>query len=163
MCRRQKGGEMEIDMNNQEIQEYHKLRFPFLLIDNIVEIESGKRVQGYKYFSENEWFFHCNINDNQPVPFTVLIEILTQMFLMPILVLEGNKGKITKFLSADEVQVYNQVYPGQRMDIEANIESWKRGIITGVAKGYVDGELVCSAKLKHVIPDVMEQFRPVEK
>ena len=148
-------------MNNQEIQEYHRHRFPYLLIDNIDEIEPGKRVHGYKYFSENEWLFHCNINENQPVPFTMIVEILTEMFLMPVLTIEENKGKITNFLSADEIQTYRQVYPGDCMDVEATVDSWRRGIASGTAKGYVDGELVCSAKLKFVIPDVMEQYKPV--
>lgn len=147
-------------MNNEEIQEYHRHRFPYLLIDYITEIEPGKSVKGYKNFSENEWLFNCNAKDGQPVPFTMIIEILTEMFLMPVLAMEGNKGKITNFLSADEANVYRQVYPGDRLDIEATIEHWRRGIASGTAKGYIDGQLTCSAKLKFVIPDIMDQFKP---
>lgn len=147
-------------MNNQEIQKYHRHRFPYLLIDNIDKIEPGKYVHGYKYFTENEWLFQCNAHEGQPVPFTMVIEILTEMFLMPILVLDDNKGKITNFLSADGVQAYKPIYPGDRLDIEAHVNTWKRGIATGVANGYVDGELVCSARLKFVIPDIIEQFKP---
>jgi len=147
-------------MNNQEIQKYHRHRYPYLLIDNIDHIEAGKSAHGYKYFTENEWLFQCNKYENQPVPFTMVVEILTEMFLMPILVMEDNKGKITNFLSADAVQVYREIYPGERLDIETNVDSWKRGIAAGAANGYVDGELVCSARLKFVIPDIMEQFKP---
>ena len=148
-------------MSNQEIQEYHRHRYPYLLIDNIDNIEPGKSVHGYKYFTENEWLFHCNKYEDQPVPFTMVVEILTEMFLMPILVMDDNKGKITNFLSADEVQEYKPIYPGDRLDIEARVDTWKRGIAAGIARGYVNGELVCSARLKFVIPDVMNQFRPV--
>lgn len=147
-------------MTNQEIQEYHRHRYPYLLIDNIDYIEPGKRVHGYKYFTENEWLFQCNRYEDQPVPFTMIVEILTEMFLMPILVMENNKGKITNFLSADGVQVYKAIYPGERLDVEAYIDTWKRGIATGTASGYIDGELVCSAHLKFVVPDIMEQFKP---
>lgn len=147
-------------MDNQEIQEYHKHRYPYLLIDCIDVIEPGKSVHGYKYFTENEWLFHCNEKANQPVPFTMLIEILTEMFLMPVLVLDDNKGKITNFLSADNVHVYKQVYPGDRMDIVVRVDSWRRGVVTGVAEGFVDEELACAAKLKCVIPDIMIQFKP---
>lgn len=145
---------------NEEIQEYHRHRFPYLLIDCIEEIEPGKSVKGYKYFSENEWLFHCSEKENQPVPFTMLIEILTEMFLMPILVLDGNKGKTTNFLSADDVHVYKDVYPGDCLCIKATVNTWKRGIAAGVAEGYVDGELACTAQLKFVIPDIMNQFKP---
>lgn len=147
-------------MNNAEIQEYHRHRFPFLLIDCIEEIEPGKKVRGYKNFSENEWLFHCNVRDGQPVPFTMLIEALVEMFLMPVLVSEDNKGKITNGIAADDARVYRQVFPGDRLDIEATVESWKRGIVSGAARGYVNGELTCSAQLKFVIPDIMDQFKP---
>lgn len=147
-------------MNNQEIQEYHRHRYPYLLIDNIDSIEAGKYAYGHKYFTENEWLFHCNRYENQPVPFTMVVEILTEMFLMPILVKDDNKGKITNFLSADDVKLYRSIFPGDRLDVEAKVDTWKRGIATGVASGYVNGELVCSARLKFVVPDVMEQFTP---
>ena len=147
-------------ITNEVIQEYHRHRYPYLLIDCIEEMEPGKSVVGYKYFSENEWLFHCNKHENQPVPFTMMIEILTEMFLMPVLYLDDNKGKTTNFLSADEANVFKNVYPGDCMQVKAIVQTWKRGIAAGIAEGYVDGELVCSAKLKFVIPDIMEQFKP---
>ena len=147
-------------MTNQEIQEYHRHRFPYLLIDEIDDMVPGKSAKGHKNFSENEWLFHCNVYENQPVPFTMLVEILTEMFLMPVLALEGNKGKTTNFLAADDIHVYRQVYPGDRLDVETKVETWKRGIAVGIAEGYVDGEMICCAKLKFVIPDLMNQFKP---
>ena len=42
-------------MDNKEIQEYHRHRYPYILIDTIESIEPGKSARGYKYFSENEW------------------------------------------------------------------------------------------------------------
>lgn len=147
-------------MENQVIQEYHRHRYPYLLIDYIDKINPGKSVHGYKFFSEDEWLFHCNVYENQPVPYTMLIEVLTEAFLLPILMLDDNKGKTTNFLSADDARVYRQVYPGDRLDIVGTVDSWKRGIASGTAEGYVDGEIVCSAKLKFVIPDVMNQYKP---
>ena len=147
-------------MTNQEIQQYHRHRFPYLLIDRIDEIIPGKSVHGYKYFSENEWLFHCNMYPDQSVPFTMLIEVLTEMFLMPVLMFDDNKGKTTNFLSADDANVYRDVYPGDRLDVEAEVKSWKRGIASGTARGFVNGALACSAKLTFVIPDVMEQYKP---
>lgn len=147
-------------IDNTIIQEYHRHRYPYILIDTLDDIEPGKSAHGYKYFSENEWLFHCNSKENQPYPFTMLIEVLTEAFLMPILMLDDNKGKITNFVSADDAHVYLDIYPGTRMDIDVEVRSWKRGIASGYAKGSVDGELVCDAKLKFVIPEIMEQFKP---
>jgi 3-hydroxyacyl-[acyl-carrier-protein] dehydratase len=147
-------------MNNQEIQEYHRHRFPYLLIDCIEEIVPGKNVRGYKYFTENEWLFHCSEDENPSVPFTMVIEVLVEMFVMPVFLMDDNKGKKAYGVSADDAHVYMQIYPGDRLDVEAEVESYKRGIVSGVAKGYVDGELACSVKLKFVIPDVMNRFSP---
>ena len=150
-----------MSMDNTTIQEYHRHRYPYILIDSIEEIDPGKSAHGYKFFSENEWLFHCNSKEDQPVPFTMLIEVLTEVFLMPILLLDDNKGKITNFISADEVFVYSDVYPGNRMDVDVKILSWRRGVATGYAKGFVEEKLICEAKLKFVIPEIMEQFKPV--
>lgn len=147
-------------MTNQEIQEYHRHRFPYLLIDEIDDIVSGKSAEGHKNFTENEWLFHCSVYEGQPVPFTMLVEILTEMFLMPVLVLDDNKGKTTNFLSADDVHIFKQIYPGDRLDVKAEVQTWRRGIAAGIAEGYVNGELACSAKLKFVIPDLLNQFKP---
>lgn len=147
-------------MTNKEVMEYHRHRFPYLLLDCADDVEPGKSARGHKCFSENEWLFHCYNVDDQPVPFTMVIEVLTEIFLMPIVIFDENKGRITNFLSADNVSLLKDVYPGDILDVEANIKSWKRGIAIGTARGFVDGELVCCADLKFTIPDILDQFKP---
>ena len=147
-------------MNNQEIQRYHRHRFPYLMVDCVEDIVPGKSVHGYKNFSENEWLFHCNLHEDVPVPFTMLIEVLTEVFLLPILTLDDNAGKITNFTSADEISVNGDVFPGDRLDVKATIQSWRRGIAVGISEGYVNDKLIISAKLTFVIPEIMEKFRP---
>ncbi len=149
-------------MDNEKIQEYHRHRYPYILLDTVEEMEPGKSAHAYKYFSENEWLFHCSSKPDQPVPFTMLIEVLTEAFLMPILVMDENhRGKITNFISADDAHVYADVYPGELLDINVEVKSWRRGIASGYACGKVNERLVCEAKLKFVIPEIMEKFRPV--
>ena len=147
-------------MNNTLIQEYHRHRYPYILIDFMDNVEAGKSAHGYKYFSENEWLFHCNAKENQPYPFTMLVEVLTEAFLIPVLALEDNKGKITNFLSCDEAHFYMDVYPGMKMDIDVEVKSLRRGIAIGYSRGIIDTKLACEAKLKFVIPEIMEKFRP---
>ena len=142
------------------IQNYHRHRYPYFLLDEIDEIDPGKSAHGYKYFSENEWLFHCNVKDNQPYPFTMVVEVLTEAFLMPILTLDGNQGEMTNFVSADEVHLYSDIYPGMVMDIIVEIESWRRGVASGYVSGTIEGNLVCEAKMKFVLPKIMGQFKP---
>ncbi len=150
-------------LNNQEIQHYHRHRFPYLLVDCVEDIEPGKYANGYKNFTEDEWLFHCNLQDDEPVPFTMLIEVLTEIFLLPILMLDDNAGKTTNFIGADEAKLFCEVYPGDRLNVKTKIKSYRFGVADGVAEGFVGDKLVCSAKLKFVIPDVMEKFRPKGK
>lgn len=147
-------------LSNIEIQKYHKHRYPFLLVDTIDDIIPGKSAVGKKQFSSNEWLFHCNIQKNQPVPFTMLVEILTEVFLLPILVLDNNRGKITNFLQADNVVVKKNVFPGDCLIVKAETNSWRRGIAKGKATGYIGNEVVCYAELKFAIPDELNKYKP---
>ena len=147
-------------LNNQEIQRYHRHRFPYLLTDCVEDIVPGKSARGWKNFSENEWLFHCNLHENEPVPYTMLIEILIEMSILPILMLEDNAGKITNEVAVDDSNVFREVYPGERLDVTANVKSWRRGIAVGTAEGFIDGELICNAKLTFVIPEIMEAYLP---
>ncbi|MBQ9765489.1 MAG: beta-hydroxyacyl-ACP dehydratase [Lachnospiraceae bacterium] len=143
-----------------DIKEYHKQRYPYLLIDSIDELELGKCVKVHKNFTENEWLFHCSEYSDATVPFTLQLEILSEVYLIPILALEECKGKTPIFLSADEVEAFGEIRPGDRLDIEATVERWNRGMLSGLAKGYVNGQLVCSAKMKSVFPEIMNQYKP---
>ena len=147
-------------LNNQEIQRYHRHRFPYLLTDCVEDIVPGKSARGWKNFSENEWLFHCNLHENEPVPYTMLIEILIEMSILPILMLEDNAGKITNEVAVDDSNVFREVYPGERLDVTANVKSWRRGIAVGTAEGFIGGELICNAKLTFVIPEIMEAYLP---
>ncbi len=147
-------------MNNQEIQRYHLHRFPYLLIDCVEDIVPGKSVRGYKNFSENEWLFHCNLHEDVPVPFTMLVEVLIEMLVLPILTLDGNARKIMNDTSADQISVNGDVFPGDRLDVKGTIQSYRRGVAVGISEGYVNDKLIISAKLTFVIPEIMEKFRP---
>jgi 3-hydroxyacyl-[acyl-carrier-protein] dehydratase len=147
-------------MNNQEILKCHRLRYPYLFVDRIDEIVQGESVRGYKYFTENEWFFHCSSYEDQPVPFTVLMETLEEVMMVPILMAQENQGKTTNTLSLSDAKVFRQIYPGDTLVVEGKIESSRRGLITGISEGYVDGEPACMARFRFSIPEILEQFRP---
>lgn len=147
-------------LSNQDIQKYHRHRYPYLLVDCIEEINPGESAYGYKNFTEDEWIFHCNIYDDEPVPFTMIVEVLTEVFLLPILTLNDNAGKITNFISADNVEIFGDIHAGDRLDVKAEVKSWKRGVATGTVEGFVRGNVVVKASLKFVIPEIMESYRP---
>lgn len=147
------------NLNAYEIQQYQQNRYPLLFVDEIVEARPGQSAKGVKCFSYNEWFFPAHFEDEPVVPGFVQIEALTQVFLMSFLTLPEYKGKKTGFISVKN-RFWKKIVPGQRLDIEAELHSFKRGLAKGGARGYVNGELACEAELQIAIPDVMIAFRP---
>lgn len=142
------------------IQQYQQNRYPLLFIDFVKEAVPGKYAKGHKNFSYNEWFFPSHFEDEPNVPGFIQIESLTQLFLMTFLTLPGNKGKKTGFVSVENAKFKKKIIPGDRLDMEAELHSYRRGLAKGISRGYINGELACSAVLVIAIPDILNQFRP---
>lgn len=151
------------DLGPYEIQQYQQNRYPCFFVDGITEAVPGKSAKGFKNFSYNEWFFPAHFEDEPNVPGFVQIETLTQVFLMTFLTIPENKGKKTGFIAVKEARFHRKIVPGDRLDMEAELLFFRRGMAKGVCRGYVDGKLCCSAVLEIAIPDIMTQFLPAEK
>lgn len=143
-----------------KIQEYQMNRYPCFFLDCVEEAEPGKYAKGYKNWSYNEWFFPCHFCDEPNVPGFIQIETLTQMFLMTFLTYPENKGKKTSFIQVNNAKFKMKIVPGMKMEIVAELKSFRRGLAIGSSIGYVNGEVACSVELVVAIPDVMNQFKP---
>lgn len=148
------------DLDAYEIQQYQQNRYPCFFVDRIEEAVPGRSAHGYKNFTFNEWFFPAHFSDEPNVPGFIQIETLTQVFLMTFLTLPENKGKKTGFVSVRNARFRRKIVPGDRLDIEAELAFFRRGLAKGTSKGYVNGELCCSVELEIAIPDIMMRFRP---
>ncbi len=148
------------NLDAYEIQQYQQNRYPCFFVDFIEEAIAGKSAKGYKNFTYNEWFFPAHFEDEPNVPGFVQIETLTQVFLMTFLTFPENKGKKTGFVSVKNANFKKKIIPGERMDIEATLASYRRGLAQGKATGYVKGEIACRIELVIAIPDIMKEFRP---
>ena len=143
------------------IQQYQQNRYPMLFIDFVEEAIPGKSAKGHKNFSFNEWYFPSHFADEPNVPGFVQIEALTQLFLMTFLTLPGNKGKKTGFIAIENARFKKKIIPGDRLDIQAELKSYRRGLAKGSSVGYLNGEVACSADLVIAIPDILNEFIPV--
>ena len=143
------------------IQQYQQNRYPLLFIDYVEEVVPGKSAKGHKNFTYNEWFFPAHFTDEPNVPGFVQIEALTQLFLMTFLTLPGNKGKKTGFIAIENARFKKKIIPGDRLDIQAELKSYRRGLAKGTSVGYLNGEVACSADLVIAIPDILNEFIPV--
>jgi 3-hydroxyacyl-[acyl-carrier-protein] dehydratase len=126
-------------------------------------VTPGLSAEGHKNFSFNEWFFPAHFEDEPVVPGFVLVESMTQMFLMTFLTLPENKGKKTGFVEISRAKFFRKVVPGDRLDLCASLGAYKRGIARGRCVGNVGTELCCEIELVVCIPDVLSRFRPISQ
>ncbi len=151
------------DLDSYEIMKYQQNRYPLFFLDFISEIKPLKYAKGHKNFSYNEWFFPAHFEDEPNVPGFIQIEALTQMFLMTFLSLPENKGKKTSFYTIKNAKFKKKIIPGDRLDILAELNSYKRGLAIGRASGYIGEELACQIELSIVIPDILMKHSPIKK
>ena len=146
-------------LNCVELQEYQPNRYPFLMIDYVDEVIPGKSANGYKNLTLNEWYFPKHFPGAPNMPGALQLESLAQMLTVAITTLPGNKGKIIHGLK-HTVRFKKEVLPGEKMVIETQVISWKRGICKGKGIAHTNGEVACEAEMMISIPDILNQYIP---
>ncbi|PLW70514.1 3-hydroxyacyl-ACP dehydratase FabZ [Pseudohalioglobus lutimaris] len=137
---------MEID----EIRKYLPHRYPFLLVDRVVEMELGESIVAYKNLTINEPFFDGHFPDKPVFPGVLLVEAMAQA--AGILGFRSmNKtpadGSIYYFVGADKLRFKRPCIPGDRVMLRAAIVSERRGIWKFDVSSDVDGQLAASATI----------------
>jgi len=151
--------ETPLQFDTTGIQECQCNRYPMLFIDRITECVPFKYAKGYKLFSYNEWYFPGHFVDNSNVPGAVLIESLTQVFLMTFLCTGEAKSCPTVSNSFKNVAFHRKVLPGDKLEIEAICKSFRRGVAQGSVTGRIRGESAVSFDCTIVVPKLFGQFQ----
>ena len=134
-------------MNINEIREYLPHRYPFLLVDRVVELELGKSILAYKNVTVNEDFFNGHFPDFPVMPGVLIIEAMAQAAGILGFKTVGKKpadGSIYYFVGTEKLRFKRPVQPGDRLQLEAKVMAEKRGIWKFDCRASVDGETVCS-------------------
>ena len=129
------------------------------MIDSVDEVIPGKSAKGFKNLTNNEWFFPSHFPGEPNMPGALQLESLAQMLTIAITTLPGNKGKVTRFVS-NEMKYFKEIVPGDKMVIETEVTFWKRGLLKGTGKAYVNGEITTEAHMVIIVPDIFNQFKP---
>lgn len=143
-------------LENIDIQKIIPHRYPFLLVDRILELEEGTRAVGIKNVTANEPFFQGHFPGMPIMPGVLIMEALAQVGAVAILATEENRGKIGVFVGADKFKWRKQIVPGDTLRLEAEILSTKMGIGTAKATATVDGKVAASGEIKFAIIDRQE-------
>lgn len=140
-------------MDIQAIKELIPHRYPFLLIDKIVEFEPGKRAVGIKNVTVNEPFFQGHFPDYPVMPGVLIIEALAQVGAVAVLGMEANKGKIALFAGIDKLRIRKQVKPGDVLTLELELTRMRGPIGRGKGIAKVDGEVAVEGELMFAVQD----------
>ena len=125
-------------------------RYPFLLVDRVVELELGKRVLGYKNVSANEAFFQGHFPDRPVMPGVLVLEALAQAggVLSHVTYPEAFAGgKLSYLVKIDNAKFSRMVVPGDRLDLEVSIKRLIRNMTQYAGIARVDGEQVACAEI----------------
>lgn len=141
----------EVLYNKEQIKELIPHREPFLLIDEINEMELGKRVAATTYIKEEDFWFKGHFPNYPVTPGVLMIEMLAQAGAAAMLALPENKGKIGLFAGIDKAKFRRQVVPGDVLKLEVEIIKVKGPIGVGQGTVTVDGKKAVTAEITFAI------------
>jgi 3-hydroxyacyl-[acyl-carrier-protein] dehydratase len=146
-------------MDISEVMKILPHRYPFLLVDRILEHEPGKRIVGLKNVTINEPFFQGHFPGHPVMPGVLIIEGMAQVG--GILAYHASddevRRKVCYFASIDNAKFRRPVRPGDQLRIVMEATACKRGIWCFSGKAYVDDKLVAEAELKATFADMDRQ------
>lgn len=137
-------------MDITEIRKYLPHRYPFLLVDRVVELTSGESIVAYKNLSINEPFFDGHFPDKPIFPGVLLVEAMAQAAGILGFVSQGKTaadGSMYYFAGADKLRFKRPCEPGDRVMLHASIVSARRGIWKFDVSADVEGDLAAAATI----------------
>ena len=141
-------------MSIEEIMKVLPHRYPFLLIDRIIEIEGRKRIVGLKNVTINEPFFQGHFPGHPIMPGVLIIEAMAQVGGMLLMGgLEAAEQKVVYFMSLDNVRFRKPVKPGDQLRFELDVIQIRGAVCKMRGVAMVDGELVAEAEMAAMVRD----------
>jgi 3-hydroxyacyl-[acyl-carrier-protein] dehydratase len=145
-------------LNVQQIEKLLPHRYPFLLVDRIIELEPGKRVVGVKCVSANEPFFSGHFPEMKVMPGVLILEALAQcsaLMTLPAIPEAERAGKVIFFMAIDGARFRKPVVPGDRLELHCTMLKSKGAIIKARGEAKVDGHVVAEGEFMAMLADAV--------
>ena len=126
-------------------------REPFLLIDEVLELEPGERVVALKHVRGDEWYFRGHFPGRPVMPGVLIVEAMAQTGAVAVLSEEENRGRIALFAGIDDTRFKRIVEPGDVLQLECTLEQVRGPIGKGRARATVDGQLAARGTLTFAV------------
>lgn len=155
---------METLLDITQIQAILPHRYPFLLVDRIVEYELGKRVVGIKNVTLNEPFFAGHFPGAPVMPGVLIVEAMAQTAgVMMLASLPDRETKLVFFTGIDGAKFRRPVVPGDQLRIEMTVLKLRPRYIKLRGEAYVEGQLVAEAEISSALVDrsIVERSDPM--
>jgi 3-hydroxyacyl-[acyl-carrier-protein] dehydratase len=126
-------------------------REPFLLIDEVLELEPGERVVARKQVRDDEWYLRGHFPGRPVMPGVLIVEAMAQTGAVAVLSEEENRGRLALFAGIDDTRFKRIVKPGDALELECTLEQVRGPIGKGKARATVDGELAARGTLTFAV------------
>jgi 3-hydroxyacyl-[acyl-carrier-protein] dehydratase len=138
-------------LNKEQIKEIIPHRDPFLLIDEIVEMEVGKRVVAIKHVSAEEYYFQGHFPQEKVMPGVLIVEALAQAGAVAILSMPEHRGKIAYFGGIKEAKFRQKVTPGDTLRLVVELDRLRSKAGYGKATAYLGDKIACQCEIMFAI------------
>jgi len=142
---------LTLPLGKAEIEAILPHRDPFLLIDEVVELEPGKRAVARKTVRADEWFLAGHFPGRPIMPGVLMVEGLAQTGAVIVLTLEENHGKMVLFGGIDGVRFKRLVEPGETLEYVCEIEAMRGPVGKGKVEATVDGQIAVRGALTFAV------------
>ncbi|MGE5572220.1 MAG: 3-hydroxyacyl-ACP dehydratase FabZ [Bacteroidota bacterium] len=138
------------------IQRVLPHRYPFLLVDRIIEVEEGKRAVGIKNVTANEPFFQGHFPGNPVMPGVLILEAMAQVVAFAALGPGSARGKVPYLVAVDRARFRRPVAPGDQLRMETEIVRVRGDFGRTACSAFVDGMLVADAEMTFALVDAAQ-------
>jgi 3-hydroxyacyl-[acyl-carrier-protein] dehydratase len=145
--------ELKLPLEVEDIKRILPHRYPFLLVDRIVEFEAGRRIVGIKNVTSDERYFIAGPGGRPIIPASILTEAMAQAGAILVLVKPENQNRLIYFMGIDRVRYRRPVTAGDSVRLEGEVIRLrsKMGSLRGTAR--VDGRIVCEGQMTFALAD----------